>query len=386
MFRTLSTYSAHSIATAQINVPVIFVIIPFFLLTVALVRLNVQLSNISSSSGHPISLLPTTQSLSQPSTPSLMTPISVQSESDNETQDESDIQRLVSQVPDCAHKGQAATFLMVFQGHSGSTAIMTALMQHSQTNITGLEPVDHPPFTLSSGGTSATLTKRAAEHVQSIFATSATSSLATGFKIRPTHILKDPSLFKSIVQRYETRIIWSYRSNIFKQAIGDYRIHEYGDLKSYEGLKVLKDGSVESISERPTSFAVTKMDAFRQMVRNRANADKTVMSAVKAIMHDGCVLPISYEGFLKTPELTLKQISAFLGLNVTESISPLRAKANQDSLCDLISNYEDVCKEFFGCSELRWMLDDTEHGCSCRSVALSSLASSRQHCSMFTYD
>lgn len=380
MLRTSSVYSAHSIVTAQINVPVVFVVVPFLLLTVALVRLNVQLSNVSSTSSHIRS-----PSLLQPA---ITAPVPTSSLSDLEhsSNTQFDVQRLVSQIPECANKGQAQTFLMIFQGHSGTTAIMTALKQHSQTNITGLEPVDHPPFTLSSGATNPTLTKQAAEHVESLFTAGSAASLTTGFKIRPTHILKNPSLFKSIVQRYKTRIIWSYRSNIFKQAVGDYRIREYGDLKSYEGLKVLDNGSVESSPDRPQSFAVTKMDTFRSMVRSRANADRMVLWAVRAVMHDGCVLPVSYEGFLKAPEVTLRQITAFLGLNVSEPIAPLRAKANHDSLCDLVDNYEQLCKEFFGCSELRWMLDDTEHGCSCRSVATASLSSSRSHCSVFSYD
>lgn len=278
--------------------------------------------------------------------------------------------RLISQLPTCSHHGPAKTFLMIFMGHSGSTALMTSLKQHSGTYIQGLEPVDHGKFVAGKKGLDNA--KLALEYTREYFNNATRQKLTAGFKIRPLHIHKRPKEFQRLVRRYRTRIVWSFRTNLLKQAIGDYAIHYYGDKSAYEGLKIDADGTYndsrndESIDDRRSkSFKITDMKRLYKLMQSRVYGDKAVSYALRAMRPDGCVLPVSYESYLNYPELTLERIHRFLGLDVKEIHPPLRRKANQDSICDLVENWEDICEAFFGCVQWRWMLDDFENGCSC---------------------
>lgn len=291
--------------------------------------------------------------------------------------------QVLNNLPNCsAGAGRAQTFLMIFQGHSGSTAIMSSLKQHSQTYITGYEPIDHPPFTNSTPREKGTAD--ALQYTEAFFQNGTRKNLTTGFKARPTHLLANPEAFHSLVKKYDTRVIWSYRGNILKQAIGDYRIHYYNDDHSYEGLRVDANGRVRSPANRASSIRINDMHKLHAMVKLRANADRVLTTAVRRIARGDCILPVSYETYLKYPDLTLEHILSFLGLNSTERPAARRAKANRDSLCELVENFDEVCQAFFGCVEYRWMLDDIEQGCSCKPIQAPHINSTRQYCSVYT--
>lgn len=274
--------------------------------------------------------------------------------------------RLLVDLPECARKHtRANSFLMLFMGHSGSTAIMTSLKQHSQTHILGLEPVDHGIF---RNGTNEANALRALNFTHQFFQNGTNSHLTPGFKIRPLHISNAPRQFAKLVRRFQTRIVWSYRSNVLKQAIGDYGIY-LGDRTAYEGIKIDPNSTTPSDTRRPNrSIYIDDIARLHSFMKSRVAGDKQVANALKAISPDNCVLPVSYESFLRDPQFTMLRVQTFLGLDISETHHSLRSKANPDTLCDLVQNWQHVCEAFFGCVQWRWMLDDYENGCSCSAL------------------
>eukprot|EP00737_Agarophyton_chilense_P000641 gb/GEZJ01000710.1/.p1 GENE.gb/GEZJ01000710.1/~~gb/GEZJ01000710.1/.p1 ORF type:complete len:352 (+),score=31.79 gb/GEZJ01000710.1/:381-1436(+) len=270
--------------------------------------------------------------------------------------------RMLTDLPACAAHGRANTFLMFFMGHSGSTAIMTSLQQHSGTYINGFEPVDHGEF---RNGSSEDNARKALAYTTDFFRNASEHALTSGFKIRPLHVSRLPAEFAALIRKYKTRIIWSYRSNVLKQAIGDYGIF-LGDNSAFEGLKIEVNQTAPDRSKR--SIYIKDLKRLHTFMKSRVSGDEKVLAAIKSVSNDQCVLPVSYESFFSDPDLTMLRIQRFLGLNDTELHQPLRAKANPDTVCDLAQNWEHLCEAFFGCSRWRWMLDDFENGCSCSSL------------------
>lgn len=287
-------------------------------------------------------------------------------------------QRLLSSMPECAQSGRASTFLMVFMGHSGTTALMTSLQQHSQVHIDGFEPVDHGIY---ASGSSRNTSLLALQRTKAYFTNGTKLGKTTGFKIRPRQLLARPTEFSALTRSFRTRIIWSYRSNMLKQALGDYTIHIHGDDTAYEGIKVDENGVAVDGKNRSTRFPV-KMTELHKMVKSRVIGDRQVARALELISPDHCVLPVSYESYLQMPELTLERVQMFLGLDNREMHPALRAKATQDSICDLVENWDELCEAFYGCDTWRWMLDDFENGCACSALRPSRFTQSKQFCAM----
>lgn len=258
---------------------------------------------------------------------------------------------------------------------------MTSLQQHSATLITSLEPVDHGLYVQGSKDDAAL---RAANYTMNLFANGTAARKMVGFKIRPRHLQVRPAVFSNIIKLYDTRIIWSFRSNMLKQAIGDYAIHYKGDLTAYEGVKVDANGTAltKESERRPTRFKIHDMAALHALLKSRVEGDMKVARALHQISPDGCVLPISYENYLLQPELTLERVQTFLGLDTREMHPALRKKATGDSICDVVENWADLCEAFFGCVQWRWMLDDFENGCSCTSLRPSRFKASYKYCSV----
>lgn len=290
--------------------------------------------------------------------------------------------RMLADMPPCANSGtRAPSFLLVFMGHSGSTALITSLAQHSSTDIVSLEPVDHGIYV---NGSSSSTSLLALQYTHDLFAKGRATNKTVGFKIRPRHLQARPTDFSDLIRKADTRIIWNYRTNLFKQAVGDYAIHYKGDRSSYEGLKVDAEGNEEGkpSASRVDKFAIHDMDVLHKLLKSRVYGEDQVSRALHQISPDGCVLPVSYESYLRHPEATLERIHTFLGLNTAEMHPALRKKATSDSVCDVIENWREVCEAFFGCVQWRWMLDDFENGCSCSQLQPSRFKMNMKYCSL----
>lgn len=263
------------------------------------------------------------------------------------------------------------------------------------------EPVDHYER--------ATDTAAALAYAHAFFSAAAARNQTGGFKIRPRHIRRAPSAWRELVRRHGVRVIWQYRQNMLKQAVGTYTIDVLGDRTAYEGVVVPPppsqsptarsaggggdvavvarggspggdgggdsdasggDGSyVPSPSPRVTRFRADPRVLY-DIMRNRVLGDQEVADAVRLLGADGCVLPVSYEEFHADPTGTMRRVSAFLGLDPAEAYPPTRAKATADALCEVLTNWAEVCAAFYPCPELRPLLDDSV--CRCAGALAAS--------------
>lgn len=281
-----------------------------------------------------------------------------------------------ARLPPCAAGGavRAKSFLILFMGHSGSTALLSEMTQHSSImgSPTGPEPIDHFEYEQN--------TSLAVSFTRQFLAEGIAAGKVPGFKLRPTHITNDPEAFRAIIKDFGVRLIWNTRGNLLKQAVGEYRYRYLKDLSVIEGLR---DG--ETLEERcpdgSCAFNVSNVRFFHDVLRDLANNDRLVEEAVTALGLDGCVLPVPYEEYLYGREVTMARIYRFLGLPV-EDHPPNRQKATHDSMCMSVSNMEVLCDAFYACPDLRWMFDDWRTGCKCSVLPVSHFRPSGGYCDL----
>lgn len=259
------------------------------------------------------------------------------------------------EMPRCASAGQAKSFLLVFMGHSGSTAIMTELDQHSQIYMSGYEPVDHGQYAKNSS--------MSLMYADDFFTEAARLNKTGGFKIRPRNLLANPEAWSALIAKHSTRILWNYRQNTFKMSVSHYPIVHLGDRSGYEGLRV----NDSAMQRRIRRFRIHDMEALHKILTKRIAGEQSVSLALRRLSIQQCVLPLSYESYLRQHETTMQDVQRFLGVDETERHPAQRAKAMNVNLCELVENWIDVCNPFFGCAEWRALMDDYENGCSCNS-------------------
>lgn len=261
-------------------------------------------------------------------------------------------------MPKCV-KGNKPTpaFLMVFMGHSGSTAIVSELQNHSQVLPCTREPVDHQD-TFN--------TTEALKIARTIFERGVSKGLTAGFKIRPAHILAEPEQWRALVNEFDIRIIWQYRKNMFKGAVGEYSHRYLNDTSVVEGLHSNISREERCQIGAGCSFRVDDFEFLHERLRSMIRSNRQISQAVSELVHDtGCVREVPYEDYLYDRNATMKDLMTFLGLP-EENTSPSRFKATGDSLCETVENWNDVCNAFYGCTLWQHMLDDARNGCFCK--------------------
>jgi hypothetical protein len=264
---------------------------------------------------------------------------------------------------------------------AGSTAIMTALQQHSEVLIEGLEPVDHNDTMFADE-------KLAVQHAEQFFEKAVALGKTGGFKIRPRHFVTSPKEWMRVLRKYDTRIILNFRNNLLKQAVGHYPIKFMNSTAAYEGLRVDSHGrgpSLESTKSPHSRLRIDDMGGLAQLLRDRIAGEQLVFRSLADLGRFGwdqneCTLPLSYEGFLLDWRASLERIQMFLGISTAEMHMPLRRKVTQDNLCELIENFADVCAAFFRCRDVRWMLDDPANNCMCSRLVTRTEFISKQYC------
>lgn len=275
-------------------------------------------------------------------------------------------------LPACAKNGtRAPAFMMVFMGHSGSTAILSELHSHSQVLKGFWEPVDHQEVFN---------TTEALEIARDIFEKGLKQNLTAGFKIRPVHILERPHEWRALVKQYQVRIIWQYRRNVFKGAVGEY-VHRYlHDNSVVEGLKTDITRDERCQIGAGCTFRIEDFDFLRRQIGTMMRSTRFILRAVSEIARDSkCVREIPYEDYLYGRDAVLKDLQAFLGLEEEET-APDRFKATGDSLCETVENWDELCEAFYGCPKWQHLLDDVRNNCYCH---MSSGAPSAEFCDHF---
>lgn len=291
---------------------------------------------------------------------------------------EDEASKWMLRLPPCAERNSseiAQSFLMVFMGHSGSSAILSEMGQHKKFWVTVPEPVDHGEYEQN--------TTLALQYADEYFTNGTMYGKIAGFKMRPFHIMQNPQAWRDLVKKHKTRIIWQFRANVFKQAVGEYT-HEYlGDNAVIEGLK---DGLTleERCKTGKCRFKIENMDHLHQLLVKFSTNDEQIKTAVHYLgaqggSADGCVLPVAYEDYLYGRKNIMRQIHAFMGVE-HEDHPPTRRKATKDNMCEAVENFDQVCDSFYGCAAWRWMMDDHINGCKCTGLSVSTFAEREHYC------
>lgn len=269
-------------------------------------------------------------------------------------------------MPRCVTESnaRAKSFLMVFMSRSGSTAISTELQQHPNVYIPRMEYLDVYPVAHDEPIKIANVTRE-------YFNAGIAEGSAAGFKIRPHHILKHPELWHNITAEYETRIIWQYRKNLLKSAIGTYQRDILGDRTAIGGIK--RDemaGKDRCDMGLGCTFRLEKFDELHNIMSKRLIIERDIMESVNVLDNGrGCVMEVSYEDYLYHPRETMTDIMKYLGLPEIHHTS-LRVKATSDNLCDVIENWDELCYNFYGCAVWQPYFEDYINDCRCRNFTL----------------
>lgn len=262
-------------------------------------------------------------------------------------------------LPLCSRKGKRArTFLMMFMGHSGSTSIISELFSHSQIYTEGSgEPVDH--------GDQQNNSTFALQWTREFFKRGIAAGKIPGFKIRPTHIQTDPKAWAALVREFDTRVIWQYRENLFKKAVGEYTKRYLNDTSVVEGLERNMTYEQRCKVGAGCRFQINDLPAFHSVLQHLVRNDKDISTGLH-LMLDGrkCVYPVPYENYLYSRTTTMRNLQDFLGIQ-HEMHEPSHHKATSDNMCETVLNWDEICTNFYACHSWRLMMDDPRNNCYC---------------------
>lgn len=191
-----------------------------------------------------------------------------------------------------------------------------------------------------------------------------------GFKLRPYHLQNNHSEWADLFREFDTKIIWNYRSNVFKQSIGHYPIVYLNDTSRFMGLARPEKGKLKrkrKKKKRVEKYAIHNMTAFYELLSSRYRGERRVENALVALGMP-CVLPLSYELLLGDPKKASLTMQSFLNLPLNHSLQAARMKATNDNMCKVVTNWDEVCAHFFMCHRWRGMMDNPEIGCTCPVV------------------
>lgn len=262
-------------------------------------------------------------------------------------------------------KQYAKSFLMVFMSRSGSTAISQTLNMHPK--------IDNKLEWLENVNVKRGESLKAINMTEEFFQESMKNGKIPGFKIRAHFILDEPEKWASLVKKYDTRIIWQYRKNVFKTSLGIYRRVMFNDYTATGGIKVTDISNGEKTCEMGIgcSFRIDDFARFHEIVVSRILQDIDVVKAVRVLDGDrGCVFEMPYEDYLYYKTESMRDLFGFLGLDLY-SVDTWRAKATSDSMCQVIQNFDQLCETFYGCPYWQPFLDDFENDCRCTNFTHS---------------
>lgn len=251
---------------------------------------------------------------------------------------------------------RAKTFLVVFMGHSGSTAFTTELRTHNEFEVELLEPLDHGEY---EGNTELAL-KKARELMDRGIA----KGKIPGFKIRPFHINNMPERWQEFVKEYDARVFWQYRENIVKQAIGEYRHRFLNDSSVVEGLDVNEKPCAQG-SDQKCRIKIENMRGLHSLMDDFSSSDELLASAARNLRRDNDISILRYEDYLYCREQTMREAFDFLGVEY-QNTAPQRQKASPDNLCEMVSNFQEVCDHFLPCQLWRPYMHDAVNNCRCK--------------------
>ena len=206
---------------------------------------------------------------------------------------------------------------------------------------------------------------------EALFSRGIAKKKTVGFKIRPRRVLREPRRWQDLVARFDTRIVWQYRRNVLKSAIGTYALWEYNDTKARSGVVPELHKHVCEMGVGCT-YAIRNFTLFHEIALISWSSQHSIMKAASLLDNGrGCLLELPYEDYLYHPDISMRRLVGFLGLP-WRHMEVARRKATGDALCEVVSNWEELCEKFYGCLMWREMLTDHLNGCTCEGITPSS--------------
>lgn len=195
-----------------------------------------------------------------------------------------------------------------------------------------------------------------------------------GFKMEIIPILKAMDDWKKLVEEFDTAIIFNYRVDHLKRAVGRYSFHYLGDKTAIGGINT-KSGDAKH--DRCSvgvgcSFNIDNMSNLHCIM---TRSWKTYMYKVDGVkeLTDNCALNQPYEDYLKYPTDVLHQTLDFLGLERIE-VESTREKATSDDMCQTVENFAELCAAFGDCA--LWkdsLVGEMDGSCTCKNYTYTSL-------------
>ena len=248
---------------------------------------------------------------------------------------------LVSFIP--PHLQKCDNFVVLFMGHSGSSALMEQLERHFHFFNPGFEPL----YGLRPNASAAFLKAR------EYFEEGRAKHVTVGFKMRPWSILALKAEFKLLAAEYNVCVAQNFRLNMLESFITDMRERKFQTTQF--DRRTQKNGLLN----------VTIEDA-EKLKRNVADDFPTVYPGMAArVLTQNNVLLLPYENFLQNPKLIVAYVGSSFGLEpkaATEtsqeakfykrSHSGVAANVDQESLRTLTNMFDG--------SPFKWMLHNYE--------------------------
>uniref|UniRef100_A0A7S2ZIN3 Sulfotransferase domain-containing protein n=1 Tax=Rhodosorus marinus TaxID=101924 RepID=A0A7S2ZIN3_9RHOD len=284
---------------------------------------------------------------------------------------EHEFDHLSRRIPACnKNKKPARSFFIIMTSHAGSTALISQLVEHPQVYwdrgpdaVGTFEPMNQPKFRAKSGNVTAGI-----EWIREYFTMVLEKGKMPGFKLGILPVLKYPEEFKKIIDEFDTKIIFNYRRDHLKRAIGRYAYHYLGDKTSIGGINTNSEEGLHALEDRCStgvgcSYEITNMANLHCIMTRSWKAHQYKVDGIKKIS-DGCVLEEPYEDYLNYPTDVYHQSLDFLGLERVDT-SAAREKGTSDKICEVVENFAELCAAFAECPAWNESLLNREDGCSC---------------------
>ena len=173
-------------------------------------------------------------------------------------------------------------------------------------------------------------------------------------------------------------MVWNYRTNLVKQAVGEYSYKRLGDRSVVEGLRNAAERSRRCKTGVGCTFRVDDMAFFHFTLADLVHSDQQISQAAHLLTAGRtpgerrlCVHEVPYEDYLYDRRGTMQSLYRFVGLPF-EDTSPKRFEATKDNMCEVVQNWDELCRNFYGCFAWRAMMDDFSNGCTCEQMGTES--------------
>lgn len=265
---------------------------------------------------------------------------------------------LSTSIPTCAFRPRKVkTFIFLMSSHTGSTAIMSQILSHPDVHFTlkNMEPLNEKKYMWNM--------TNALRYAREIFNEGSAKGKLTGFKINAYVVMRAPEKWAELFAEYETKVIWNYRENMFKRSVGRYPFYFMDDSTTIGGLPAqytreqrCKSGYCQFSMEPENLRCLLQRSNFIH------EEMRTALAAMTA--YNNCTLQAPYDDYLYHPHESVLQIQRFLEL-VPYYRRPRTIKATSENMCEVVSNYAEICAHYAGCKVWGWMLEDERTNCSC---------------------